>query len=92
MKAIVKATGRIVDVMQTDARPITGFQVMYCDVMTGRYYALHDLDFDIPDINTTNDPRIPLAQIREVLDMCVKVGYINEYVKQGIEEIIKQTV
>ena len=38
------------------------------------------------------DSRICVAHLREILDRCVEAGYINEYGKHRIIEIVKREI
>lgn len=45
-------------------------------------------DLTIPE----SDLRISVAKLREVLNKCVVVGYINQYSRDRIIEIVKKEI
>lgn len=51
----------------------------------------NDSDFN-DDKYSEEDSRICVAHLREILDRCVEEGYINEYGKHRIIEIVKREI
>lgn len=51
----------------------------------------NDSDFTY-DEYSEEDSRICVAHLREILDRCIEEGYINEYGKYRIIEIVKKEI
>lgn len=93
MKARVKATGEVIDVSPViDPMGNSFYTENGISHYNPRWYAYYasDLDFDVEQ--SDSDLRISVAHLREVLDKCCEVGYINQYGRDRIIEIVKSEI
>ena len=85
------------DNIPSKCRRCLNFCGSYCEV---HQHLIEDVancsEFNDSEFNddeySEEDSRICVAHLREILDKCVEAGYINEYGKHKIIEIVKKEI
>lgn len=68
------------------------FSGSYCEVHQHLIEDVANCSEFTDDEYSEEDSRICVAHLREILDRCVEEGYINEYGKHRIIEIVKREI